>query len=181
MFTELKTRLEWWWATRTIKEGEDFICRPASHYPDTPPDTFLVEVMTGKYKGVVMRFGNIYMREDEILDFDTQVLYNPESASVETKRFVRYASNVMRIMLHVAVREAEKILDESRTTDTTEPHEERAFHEEDTSLLEARVSKRKSRKKVVSGDGTIHPEIQQPTKPKRTKTPAKRKKQPNRV
>lgn len=177
-FNEYKARLEFWWATKTLKDGRDF---------DLTFDQLglLVSVLRGKYKGVQFRFANMVMHEDGLLDFSTVVVYNPSNGDVSTDAFIKLTNNILRIILTDAVAGRNKlnvketqpqVNDENRDTDFSQPLEERDIHEESSPVLEKRISQRKPRKKVVRTDSGSHPQVQQPTKPKRTSNRNPRKK-----
>lgn len=176
--------LQFWWAKKTIKDGRDF---------ELSVDELgtLVTLLRGQYAGVQFRFGPMTLREsnEAMLDFSTVVVYNPKNVDVLNKNFEKLSSNILRFLLAEAVEDTKyptdwmaaiKVIDENRKIDTIELDQERGFYEESTPVLEKRVSKRKPRKKVISTDSRIHPEVQQPAKPKRTRARTTGKKRPHR-
>jgi hypothetical protein len=190
--------LQFWWAKRRLRDGKDF---------DLEVDDLgiLVTILRGKYKGVQFRYANLFLGTEK-LDFNTVVVYNPEGALVYEAGFEKLSTNILRVLIADSVSEKttltpnnetvwdydpaakayaqemvdyDKVMNENGNTDTVELDQERDFHEESTPLLEKRVSKRKPRKKVVPADSGVHPEIQQPAKPKRARARTTGKKRPN--
>lgn len=180
---ELKARLEFWWAKRSLKDGRDF--ELSMH-----GDKLVVTILRGKFKGVLYQYSPLTVREDDagLIDFQTHILYNPMDglyADLMSGEFQKLTTNILRILLQESIPEKmaqanyiEQVMNENRDTDISEPLEERGFYEESTPLLEKRVSKRKPRTKTVRTDSGVHPEIQQPTKPKRNRARTSRKKRP---
>lgn len=174
---EYKARLEFWWAKRTLKDGRDF----ALNFDNLG---LIVTILTGPFAKVEYRYANILVREDEegMIDFHTVVRYNPLNADVTHPDFVKLTSNILRIIFQDTMGEHkidEQVVNENRNIDTFELDQERDFYEESTPVLEKRVSKRKPRKKTVRTDSGLHSEIQQPAKPKRTRTRTPRTKRPD--
>ena len=177
---KLKEKLEFWWVKKTIKDGRDF---------DILMDEvgMLITILKGKFKGVSYRYSPLKVLDDEgLVDFKTYLEYAPQNVDVSDPRLTKLTTNILRILLSEAIpetaaqkHEETQVIDENRNTDTDKLDQERVFHEERTPLLEKRVSKRKSRKKVVTADSGVHPEIQQPAKPKRTRARTTGKKRPH--
>ena len=181
-FKEYKARLEFWWAKRSLVDGRDF---------ELTMDGagLLVTVLRGKFRGVVYRYGPLSVKEEDegLIDFQTHILYNPMDglyADLMTGEFRKLTTNILRILLTEAIPETlaqakyieEQVIDENRDTDFSQPLEERDIHEESSPVLEKRVSKRKSRAKAISADSGVHPQVQQPSKPKRARARTKGKK-----
>lgn len=147
MLRNLIARLQFWWATKTLKEGKDFdleLVRDSG---------VIVTLLRGRYKGIVFTFANMTIQEGGLLDFTTGVMYNPNNEDVYGTKFNKIASNILRIILRDIVRGSKReLLYEDREIDTSQSDEERDFHEESSPLLEKRVSKRKPRKKAASRD-----------------------------
>lgn len=178
---EYKARLEFWWARKSLKDGRDF----ALSFDELG---MVVTILKGPFEKVEYRYSPIQVREDDegVVDFHTVIRYNPLNADVTDPRFVSLTTNILRIVLHEAtvggneLKVNEQVNDENRDTDTGELDQERGIREEVSPLLEKRVSKRKSsRKKTVRTDSEVHPEIQQPAKPKRTRARTTGKKRPH--
>ena len=166
---------QFWWARKTLKKDTDYKLH------DTP--MMEMEILRGRFKGVKIWFDDVILNEEGLVDFCTVILENPNNLDVCTKKFVKLSTNLFRITLSEFVakpKNIDKVINESRTSDTDELDQEREFHEENSPLLEARILKRESRKKVVPADSGVHPEIQQPTKSKRTRARVTGKKRPNR-
>jgi len=163
--------LEFWWAKRSLKDGVDFALR-------IEKDAIIVELLRGKFEGVRFQFKNVILREDRLVDFQTVIVDNPHCAKVTSKKFNKLSANLFRVVLSECVSDASKVINESRTSDTVKPVEEREFHEEVSPLLEKRISSGQSRKKAVRPDTVVHPEIQQHAKSKRTGTRTPRAKRP---
>lgn len=171
---EYASRVQFWWARKTIKDGRDF---------DLLMDDrgMLVTILTGEFKGTQFRYSPLSVREDDdgLVDFATYVEYAPLSVDISNSKFTKLTTNILRILLQDAIPEtSEQVMNENRDIDTGESIEERGFYEESTPVLEKRVSKRKSRAKTVRPDSTVHPKVQQPAKPKRTSTRTPRAKRP---
>lgn len=175
----LVVRLQFWWATLWLKDGK--------HFEISVDDLgLLVTILRGRYKKVQFRYANMIMSEDGLgrMDFNTVVVYNPMNADVGEPKFAKLSTNILRLLLAEMVRDFssltanKQVMNENRDTDTFESNQERDFHEESTPVLEKRVSKRKPRKKAVRTDKPVHPEVQQPAKPKRTRVRTPREKRP---
>lgn len=141
-------RLQFWWATKTLVEGKDYTLEIVED------SGVLVTFIRGKYNGIVITFVNIHINEGGVLEFQTVVMYNPYNESmIYSRKFNRVTANIMRMLLHGAVRGKTKVnSNEDREIDTSQSDEERDFHEESSSVLEKRVSKRKPRKKAPPRD-----------------------------
>lgn len=160
---------EFWIAKKTLKEGRDF-----EYQPSDDSGGFVVQVTKkGKYEGLIIGFSKFKVNEVDgcgELTFDTKMISNPKNLDLADKNLVKLTSDIMRIVLVGSIEMVDK--NELRKTDTVELDEERAVCEEDLAVPEARVSKRKSRKKAIPGNSGAHPEVQQPTKPKRSRAKA---------
>lgn len=148
MFRNLIARLRFWWATKTLVEDRDYKLELVED------SGVLVTFLRGKYNGIVFTFVNMFVRENGVLDFQTRVLYNPYDEDViYSRKFNNATANIMRMLLHDAVRGTTKVKpNEDREIDISQSDEERDFHEESSPLLEKRVSKRKPRKKAAPRD-----------------------------
>jgi hypothetical protein len=177
---KIKEKLQFWWAKKTLKDGRDFELQ-------MDEVGMLVTIISGKFKGVQFRYSPLTVVDDEgLVDFRTYVEYAPLSVDLTDPKFVRLTTNILRILLTEAIPETAvqkheeiQVIDENRNTDTDKFDQERDFYEESSPVLEKRVSKRKPRKKVVPTDSGVHPEVQQPAKPKRTRTRTTGKKRPH--
>jgi hypothetical protein len=176
----LKERLEFWWAKTTIKDGRDFEIQ-------VDEDGMYISILKGKFRGVRYRYSPLTVLDDEgLVDFRTIVEYIPENVGELGEDFSKLTTKILRILLSEAIpetinqtkQEYEQVTNENGNIDTGELTQERDFYEESTPLLEKRVSRRKSRKKVVPTDSGLHPEIQQPAKSKRTGNRTPRAKRP---
>lgn len=147
MLQEAKARLQFWWATKTLVEGRDYKLEIIED------SGVLVTFLRGKYKGIVLTFVNMIVNEDGRLDFQTHVMYNPNAVNVYSRKFNNSTANILRMLLHESVRDSTRVKpNEDREIDTSQSDEERDFHEESSSVLEKRVSKRKPRKKAPPRD-----------------------------
>jgi hypothetical protein len=169
MFGELAARINFWWAKKSLVEDRDFkIDLDASEYNRGIVVTFL----TGKFQGVKVEYSHLRLRENDnngSLDFTTRVLENPTKFNLENnKAFVRLVTNAMRVLVLNCVRRETD--NEHRADDTSESDEERKFYEEDTSVLEERVSKRASAEDSFAGNAEVHQPVQPVAKRKRSKT-----------
>lgn len=175
MLNKIKNRLalmQFWWAEKTIREGRDF---------EVVNDDLgaAITILKGNFSGVQFRFGPMRFVEsrENLLEFNTVVVYNPLKADVLNPKFEKLTSNILRILLKEIVAE-KQVIDENRNVDSGELAEERDFYEEVPPVLEERVSKRKSRKKNISADSGSHSEVQQSAKSKRTRNRTSGKKRP---
>jgi len=137
--------VQFWWVSKTLKEDRDYkFC-----LDDNYGDRFIVEILTGKYKGVRVEYSKLKVGElpggGASLDFDTLVVMNPSNVNVTTKKFARKTSDIIRLILINSM----KVSNESREPDSVELDEERTIREEDPPVRKARVSNRKPRKKAV--------------------------------
>ena len=178
---KLKEKLQFWWDKQTIKDGRDFEIR-------MDDVGMLVTLLSGKFKGVQYRYSPLRVIDEEgLVDFSTYVEYTPLTVDVSDPKFSRLTTKILRILLAEAIpetavqaqQETTQVIDENRNVDTVELDQERGIHEEVSPLLEKRVSKRKPRKKVVPADSKVHPQVQQPAKPKRARARTTGKKRPN--
>jgi len=162
--------LQFWWAKKRLTDGVDYTL----HITD---DILTVELLKGKFAGVKFRYDRCYLRDNMSFEFHTVIVDNPNNENVTSKKFNKLSANLFRVILSECMSDSSKVINENRTSDTDEPDQEREFYEEVSPILEKRVSKRQSRKKVVPADSGIYPEIQQPAKQKRaaTRTPRKTK------
>ena len=179
---EYKAKLALWWAKKTIKDGRDF---------EVSMDDLgmLVHLTSGKFKGVTYRYSPLTVIDDEgLVDFRTYVEYTPKDVDITDPKFAKLTTTILRLLLEEAIPETlsqakqtieAQVNNESRNTDTDESSQEREFYEEDTSVLEKRVSKRKPRKKTVSADSESHPKVQHPAVKGRSKARTSRKKGSN--
>jgi hypothetical protein len=157
----LFAKFQFWNAKKTIKLNEDF------EFYESEGDLFLMKIKTGKFKDVIFSISELKVREDDdgaVLDFTTRIHNSPDKTlDTDNKDFIKYINNVVRILLSESVEEM--IRNEQRgVVGSNQLDEEREVYEEDSSISEERVSKRKSRKAAVDRDSEVHTEVQQPTK-----------------
>ena len=152
---DLIARYEFWYARKFIKLDKHY-----TFFFDLNGDssTFAVKYLK-KYDGVIVEFGNVTVGNDGQMTFDYDIISNVNNCNVKTKRFDRFTQNVMRSILHGAIENNKRDMNENRNTDLVKFDSERGIHEEVSTVSEERVSNRKSRKKTVRGNKAIHPEV----------------------
>jgi hypothetical protein len=152
LWEEFKAKATFWYVRRYFKLNKQYTFM----FDVAKPDCVAIKLM-GKYDGVIVEFGNIKINDDGLLNFDFDVIANPNLKDTKSKKFLNFTSNVMRSIIINSIESAEKLQNEDRKIDTVESDDERELHEESSSLSERRVSKRKPRKKVIRGNKTVHP------------------------
>jgi hypothetical protein len=157
MIENLIAKLQFWYVKQFYKIEKQY-----TFFVDLngPPGSFAVKFL-GKYDGVIVEFTDVKVGDDGLMTFDYDVISNVNNANVKSKSFDRFTSNVMRSILLSAIDNAMKEGNENRNTDLVESDAERVFHEEDSTILEERVSERKPRKKTIRGNKRIRSEVQQ--------------------
>jgi len=158
--SDVQARIQFWYARKKIVFDRDI-----KIFDTEDATSIAIEIISGKYAGTAFTFEAIKVGGDDdnpMLSFDTVLLKNPKKFDINDKGLLKYIGDVMRIILHDAVKE--RASNDSRNNDIDEPHEEREVYEESSTVSEARVSPRTTRKKIVDSDSEVHPTIQQPTK-----------------
>lgn len=144
LFLNLIAKYEFWRATR-LRDGKDW----QFMLDISNPQAFSIRILKKKWEGVIVEYTNLHMGDDAQMTFDMDVIANPNLKNTDTSAFRKFTTDIIRSILVDSVEHAKEILNENRTFDSVEPFEERAIHEEDDSISEERVSKRKSRKKTI--------------------------------
>ena len=154
---DLYARCEFWYAIRFIKLDKHY-----TFFFDLAgeKDTFAVKYLK-QFKGVIVEFGNIRIGENNGLNFDYDIVANPNNHKVKSKRFDRFTQNVMRSIFNSAVQNGMREENENRNIDPVESDSERTVHEEVAPVSQKRVSSRKPRKKTVRRNKAVHSEVQQ--------------------
>jgi len=154
---DLLSKLQFWYAKRFIKLNTHY-----TFFFDIAgkPDTFVVKYLKS-YKDTIIEFESIKFDEGNRLNFNYDILANPNNHDVKSKRFDRFTSNVMRNIINGAIENGMREENENRNTDIIESDSKRSIHEEITTISETRVSKRKPRKKTVRRNKELHSEVQQ--------------------
>ena len=157
MIKNLIAKLQFWYVKQFYKIEKQY-----TFFVDLngPPGSFAVKFL-GKYDGVIVEFTDVKVGDNGLMTFDYDVISNVNNANVKSKSFDRFTSNVMRSILLSAIDNAMKEGNENRNTDLVESDAERVFHEEDSTILEERVSERKPRKKAVRRNQRVRSEVQQ--------------------
>jgi len=157
MIKNLIAKLQFWYVKQFYKIEKQY-----TFFVDLngPPGSFAVKFL-GKYDGVIVEFTDVKVGDNGLMTFDYDVISNVNNANVKSKSFDRFTSNVMRSILLSAIDNAMKEGNENRNTDLVESDAERVFHEEDSTILEERVSERKPRKKTVRRNQRVRSEVQQ--------------------
>ena len=155
MIKNLIAKLQFWYVKKFYKIDKQY-----TFFVDLngPPGSFAVKFL-GKYDGVIVEFTDVKVGDDNLMNFDYDVISNVYNANVKSKSFDRFTSNVMRSILLGAIENTMKEGNENRNTDLVESDEERAFHEEDSALSEERIPDRKPRKKGIRGNKGIRSKV----------------------
>jgi len=135
--------LEFWIASKKIKEGVTF------RTVDSPDGILSVELLKGKFKGTIVNFTNFVISDDNghaQLDFETNVVYNPNLIEVNSKKLERLTTNIVRCILQNSI---ERVGHEGRANNLAELDAERELREESAAFFEEPISDRKPRKKAV--------------------------------
>ncbi len=152
---DLVAKVEFWYAKKYIKVD--------THYTffldlNSEPGSFAVKYLK-KYDGVIVEFSNVNITDDGLLTFDHDVISNVNNCDVQSKRFGRFTSNVMRNIIFSAIDNAMKEENENRKSDFVELDSERDLHEEGVTISEERVSDRKPRKKTIRANKGVRPQV----------------------
>ena len=142
---DLLATVEFWYAKKFIKLDK--------HYTfffdlNGEKDTFAIKYLK-KYNGVIIEFGNVKVGDNGQMTFDYDIISNVNNCNVKSKSFDRFTQNVMRSILHGAIVNDKRDMNENRNIDPVEFDSEREIHEEVSSIPQKRVSNRKPRKKTV--------------------------------
>lgn len=179
MIKNLFLRAYYWWVSKKYIVNVDF------QYADLPDslgkESIGILILRNPYKQVKIAVYNISLSENSDgsgqLNYEVTILENPNKADLTVPKFDQMINDIMRVVISTAF-EVDKN-DEVRALDSAQSNEERNIREEVPAVPEARVSKRKSRKKTVSGDSELSSTVQQPTKRKRNTNKSKRKEKSN--
>ncbi len=155
MIENLIAKLQFWYVKQFYKIEKQY-----TFFVDLngPPGSFAVKFL-GKYDGVIVEFTDVKVGDNGLMTFDYDVISNVNNANTKSKSFQRFTSNVMRSILLGAIENTMKEGNENRNTDLVESDEERAFHEEDSTLSEERIPDRKPRKKGIRGNKGIRSKV----------------------
>lgn len=170
-FNDLIAKYQFWRAKRSCVHGEHFQLEIPS-VDDDFNKNLRATILKGKYKGCVLEFSNFNITDAGMLSFETHVVSTPKEVDPSDRGLLKLSSNIARVILTESVEMAKH---ELRTLDSRASDEERTVYEESPTVPPTRVYKRKPRKKSVSANTEPHPEVQQPAKPKRTRTGTGRK------
>ena len=157
MIENLIAKLQFWYVKQFYKIEKQY-----TFFVDLngPPGSFAVKFL-GKYDGVIVEYTDVKVGDNNLMTFDYDIISNVNNVNTKSKSFQRFTSNVMRSILLSAIDNAMKEGNENRNTDLVEFDAERVFHEEDSTILEERVSERKPRKKTVRRNQRVRSEVQQ--------------------
>lgn len=155
---DLIATLEFWYAKKTLKLDRDFILHGDAGLE--------IKILRGRHKGIVFTISDMKLIEENdtgYLKYKINLVEYPKSTNINDTSLMRYAHNITRVLLSEAAEE--KVRDEQRRdVNNIELDDEREVCEEDPSIHEERVSKRKPRKSTVQSDTELHKQVQQPTK-----------------
>lgn len=170
-------RIYFWWIKKKFVLGVDF------KYVDdeATSKSIVILMLKNPLNGVKIEITGISLFETDDgggeLNYEVIILENPNNCDVNSPKFARTINDLMRVVVSTAA-EVDKN-DEIRALDSAQSNEERNIREEGSSVSQGRVSKRKPRKKTVSGDSELSSDVQQPTKRKRPANKSKRKEKPD--
>lgn len=152
---DLIAKYQFWYATRYIKVDKHY-----TFFVDLAgkDGSFAIKFLK-KYDGVIVEYSNVQVNNDGMLNFDFDIISNVNNCNLNTKRFVRFTQNVMRSIIYNAVENAMKEDNENRNTDLVESGSQREVYEEVASISEERLPDRKSRKKTVRRNKSVHSEV----------------------
>ena len=155
-FFDAYAKFEFWYAKNYIKVDKHY-----TFFVDlnSEPGSFAIKYLK-KYKGVIVEFNKVNFDDSNMLNFDYDIIANPNNYNVKTKKFDRFTCSVMRNIILSAIDNAVKDTNESRNTDPIELNSERSIHEEELAVPKDRISNRKSRKKAVRGNKKVHSKVQ---------------------
>lgn len=143
LFLNLLAKYEFWRATK-LRDGKDW----QFMLDISNPQAFSIRILKKKWEGVIIEFTNLHMSDDAQMTFDMDVIANPNLKNTDTNAFRKFTTDIIRSILVDSVEHAKEVIkNENGTVDFVEPLEERIVHEEDDSVPEERVPKRKPRKK----------------------------------
>lgn len=154
---DLIAKYEFWYATKFIKLDK--------HYTffldlNAPSSSFAIKYLK-KYDSVIVEFANIKIGENNLMNFDYDVIANPNNCNVKSKRFHRFTGHVMRSILHGAVENDQRENNENGNANLGKFGKERSVYAKGVAVPQKRVSKRKPRKKTVRRNKELHSEVQQ--------------------
>jgi hypothetical protein len=155
MFDEFIAKLEFWYVKKFFKVDKQY-----TFFVDLngPPGSFAIKLL-GKYEGVIVEFTDVKVGDNNLMNFNYDVISNVNNVNVKSKSFQRFTSNVMRSILLSAIENTMKEGNENRNTDLVESDAERSLHEKGASVFEERVPDRKPRKKSIRGNKGVHPKV----------------------
>ena len=155
-FFDAYAKFEFWYAKNYIKVDKHY-----TFFVDlnSEPGSFAIKYLK-KYKGVIVEFNKVNFDDSNMLNFDYDIIANPNNYNVKTKKFDRFTCSVMRNIILSAIDNAVKETNETRNTNSVKSNSKRAIHEEVSAVSKKRVSNRKPRKKAVRGNKTVHPKVQ---------------------
>ena len=113
------------------------------------PEAFSIRILKKRWKSVIVEYSGLHMSDDMQMSFDMNVIANPNLKNTDSKAFKKFTTDIIRSIIVASVERAKEVVNENGTVDFVEPLEERIVHEEDDSVPEERVSKRKPRKKTL--------------------------------
>lgn len=154
---DLIAKYEFWYAKKFIQLDKHY-----TFFLDLngPPGSFAVKFLK-KYDGVIVEYSNIIVGEDGQMNFDYDIISNVNNCDVKSKKFERFTQHVMRSMIHSAIDNFQRELNENRKFNFVESDSQRSVHEEVASVPKKRISKRKPRKKAVRANKAVHSKVQQ--------------------
>jgi hypothetical protein len=143
---DLLAKIEFWYAKNFTKINK--------HYTflldlGDSGNTFDVKYLK-KYDGVIVKFSNLQVSDDtRLLTFDHDIISNVNNHNLKSKSFERFTRDVVRSILHGAIENDKREMNENRNTNLFESNSKRSIYEKSIAVSEERVSDRKPRKKTV--------------------------------
>ena len=155
MLSDWIANIRFWYAKNFIKHNKHYEFMLDMSDTDAMAVRFLK-----KYSGVIVEYSKIHMSGDTEMSFEFNIIANPGLYNTNTQRFINFANDVFRSIIHNSVEYA-KEHNENRNTSAVKFDAERSLYEESVTVSEERIPERKPRKKTVRGNKRVRAEVQQ--------------------
>ena len=122
-----------------IEIGKDYRFRD-DMYKKNSPDTVPIEILTDPYKGVILRYIKVAVKELEngtaILKFEYDLLDAGEHTETKLRSEERFHKHLSILLNHLILESVEGQSDANREDYSEEPDEERTVHAESSAVSE---------------------------------------------
>jgi hypothetical protein len=129
IFNDLIVKFEFWRASKLEVEKDYTFMVDASR-----PDYFSIKILNKKYKDVIVEFGKIEVRDDGKIDFEIDIISNPLLKNTDSICFKTFTTDIFRGILIDSLKNAEKILNENRKSNSVQSNQKRNVLEENDSI-----------------------------------------------